>query len=143
MITLYFAPKTRAFGALWLLEELGVPYALKRLDLEKGEHKSVEMLRLNPLGKVPTLTDGETTISERAAIATYLADRYAPGHLAPRLEDPKRGEYLRWMFYSVGVMEPYFLAKFKQIDMAPSQAPYGTFEETQTLLSGHLARLSH
>ena len=139
MITLYFSPKTRAFAALWLLEELGLKYTLKRLDLEKDEHKSPEILSLNPFGKVPTLTDGDMAISERGAICTYLADRYGLGTLAPALDDKRRGEYLRWMFFSVGVMEPLFMAKFMFLEVPPAQASWGTFETANAVMDGAVA----
>ena len=140
MISLYFAPKTRAFGVLWLLEEIGVKYELKRLDLEKAEHKTAEFLKLNPFGKVPTLTDDGVALTERAAIATYLADRYAPGRLAPKIEAKDRGEYLRWMFLSVGVMEPLFMAKFMHLDIPPTQASWGSFETVNAVLDAQAAK---
>lgn len=143
MITLYFAPRTRAFGILWLLEEIGVKYELKRLDTEKAEHKTPQFLELNPFGKLPTLTDDGVPLSERAAIATYLADRYAPGRLAPALDARDRGEYLRWMFLSVGVMEPLFMAKFMHLDVPPAQAPWGTFETANAVLDAQVAKGSY
>ena len=140
MVTLYYAPKTRAFAILWLLEEIGIEYKLARLNLENSEHKSPAFLQLNPFGKLPTLTDGGAPITERAAIATYLADRYAPGRLAPALDASDRGQYLRWMFFSVGTMEPLFLAKFMHLDVPSVQAPWGTFETTNQVLDAQAAK---
>jgi len=140
MITLYFAPRSRAFAALWLLEELGLEYELKRLDLDKDEQKSPDVLRLNAFGKVPTMTDGEVIISERGAICSYLADRYGLGTLAPRLDDKQRGAYLRWMFFSVGVMEPLFMAKFMHLEVPPTQAPWGTFETANAVMDQAVAK---
>ncbi len=140
MITLYAAPRTRSFGVLWLLEEIGAPYELKRLNLEKAEHKAEAYLKLNPFGKVPTVVDDGTVLIERAAICTYLADKYAGGTLAPGLTDPKRGDYLRWMFFSVGAMEPLFMAKFMNLDLPPTQAPYGTFDDANTVIDAAVAK---
>ena len=140
MITLYHAPKTRSFGVLWLLEEIGVPYELKRLDLEKGEHKTPAYRKLNPFGKLPTVSDGGVVMTERAAICTHLADTYALGRLAPALDDKRRAEYLRWMFFSVGVMEPLFLAKFMHLDVPSTQAPWGTFDEANSVIDGQAAK---
>ena len=140
MITLYGAPRSRAFGILWLLEEIGQPYDYKRLDLEKAEHKAADYLQLNPLGKVPTLTDGSAVILERAAIATYLADKYAGGKLAPGIDDRRRGDYLRWMFFSVGVLEPLFLAKFMHLDVPPMQASWGTFDAANAVMDAAIAK---
>ena len=140
MITLYHAPKTRSFGVLWLLEELGVPFELKRLDFEKNEHKAPAFLKLNPFGKVPTVGDGKAVLTERAAICAYLADTYGLGTLAPKLDDPSRPEYLRWMFFSVGVMESVFLAKFMHLDVPAAQAPWGTFETANAVIDSQVAR---
>lgn len=140
MITLYAAPRTRSFGVLWLLEEIGAPFHLNRLDLAKNDHKSAAYLKLNPFGKVPTVVDGEAVLTERAAICTYLADKYAGGALAPGIDDPRRGNYLRWMFFSVGNMEPLFLAKFMQLDVPPVQASWGTFETANAVIDDAVAK---
>ena len=140
MITLYHAPKTRSFAVLWLLEEIGVPYELKRLDMQNGDHKSAVFLKLNPFGKLPTAKDGNTVLTERAAICTYLADTYALGRLAPALDDRRRAEYLRWMFFSVGVMESVFLAKFMHLDVPAAQAPWGTFADVNAVIDGKAAQ---
>jgi glutathione S-transferase len=105
-ITLYFARWSRAFTPLWLLEELGVPYKLKRLNLNRGDQKTRAYRRINPMGKVPALRDGAVVVSENPAICLYLADRYSSGALAPDLRDPLRGPYLRWMVFSTAVFEP-------------------------------------
>jgi glutathione S-transferase len=78
-ITLYFVPASRAFMPLWLLEELALPYAVETIELRKGQQKSPDYLRVNPMGKVPALRDGDVTVSESPAICIYLADRYSLG----------------------------------------------------------------
>ncbi len=105
-ITLYFARASRSFTPRWLLEELGVPYAVKTLRLGRGDHKTRAYLRVNPMGKVPALTDGEVRVTENPAICLYLADRYGMGTLAPAVDDPRRGDFLRWMVFSTAVFEP-------------------------------------
>lgn len=105
-ITLYHSPASRAFIAYWLLEELGTPFRVRTIDLRKGEQKSAEYRRINPMGKVPALTDGKVTVTENPAICMYLADRYGYGRLAPKIEAPERGAYLRWMVFSTAVLEP-------------------------------------
>ena len=105
-ITLYFAPASRAFTPRWLLEELGLPYEVKTIDIRKGGQQSPDYLRVNPMGKVPALTDGAVTVSENPAICIYLADRYSLSAMAPALDDPRRGPYLRWMVFSTAVFEP-------------------------------------
>ena len=105
-ITLYHSPASRAFIAYWLLEELGTPFRVRSIDLRKGEQKSPEYRRINPMGKVPALTDGKVVVTENPAICMYLADRYGYGRLAPKIEAPERGAYLRWMVFSTAVLEP-------------------------------------
>ena len=105
-ITLYFAPASRAFTPRWLLEELGLPYEVKTIDIRNGGQQSPDYLRINPMGKVPALTDGAVTVSENPAICIYLADRYSLSAMAPALDDPRRGPYLRWMVFSTAVFEP-------------------------------------
>lgn len=105
-ITLYFAPFSRSFTPRWLLEELGVPYDVKLMNLRRGDQKRADYVRVNPMGKVPALTDGAVSVSENPAICIYLADRYGYGTLAPRIEAAERGSYLRWMVFSTAVFEP-------------------------------------
>ena len=78
-IVLYHHPFSRAANVVWMLEELGTPYELRFVDLMKGVQKTPEITALNPMGKLPILVDGETVITEAAAIGLYLADRYSLG----------------------------------------------------------------
>lgn len=77
MITLYYTAKTRAQRVRWLLEECQLDYRLKHIDLFNGEGFSDEYLRINPLGQVPVLQDGDTTQSETGAICHYITQKYA------------------------------------------------------------------
>lgn len=127
-ITLYHHPFTRAATALWMLEEVGVPHTLRYVDIMKGENKTPEFLALNPMGKLPTLTDGDLVVTEGAAIGLYLADRYASGRLAPTLDDPARGTYLRWSLFAPSVIEPGAMAKGAGWAFKPGQAGWGDYE---------------
>jgi glutathione S-transferase len=126
-ITLYYHPYSRASGTLWALEEAGTPYKLKVVDITKGEQKSTELVSRNPMGKLPTLVDGDQVVTEAAAIALYLADRYAPGRLAPGLDDPKRGTYLRWAFFAPSVIEPAVMAKASGWPVKEGAAGWGSY----------------
>jgi glutathione S-transferase len=110
-ITLYASPFSRSFTAWWMLEELGLRYRVVTLDLRKGEQKDAAYLAINPMGKVPAITDGATVVTENPAICLYLADRYSPGVLAPAFDDPARGAYLRWAVFSTAVLEPAVYTK--------------------------------
>ena len=89
-----------------MLGELGLEYAFETVDIRKGDQKRPEYLALNPMGKVPTLRDGDVVVTESVAICLYLADRYGYGTLAPRVDDPARGTYLRWSVFAGTVLEP-------------------------------------
>jgi glutathione S-transferase len=127
-ITLYHHPYSRASGTVWMLEEVGVPYELRFTDLTSGAQKRPELLALNPMGKLPTLTDGDTVVTESAAIALYLADRYAYGRLAPKVDDPLRGTYYRWSFFAPSVIEPGALAKSASWPFRESNAGWGSYD---------------
>jgi glutathione S-transferase len=140
MITLYHHPFTRAAGTVWALEEIGEPYELTFVDVMQGAHKAPELLALNPMGKLPILVDGDAVVSETAAIALYLADRYALGRLAPRPDDPARGTYLRWSLFAPAVIEPGSLAQLARWEFKPSQAGWGDYSTMlgamETAISG-------
>lgn len=102
---LYWCPDTRANRVVWMLEELGVEYQTVYVDIFKPG-RSAEFLAVSPMGKVPGLDDGEVSMCDSSAICLYLADRYAPGVLAPAVEDPDRGRFLQWMTFAPGVVEP-------------------------------------
>lgn len=112
-VRLYFFPGTRAVRARWLLEELGVSYALELVDLRKGANKAEEYLAVHPLGKIPALEIDGTVIFESLAICLYLCDRYWDTDLAPVQEEKaRRAEYYKWMAFSVATLEP---AIFEQL----------------------------
>lgn len=106
---LYHCPQTRSGTAFWLNEEIGAPCQIEIIDLKKGGQKSPTFLANNPMGKLPTLIDQGICISETAAICTYLADKHSDQGLAPALDDPRRGTYLRWMFFAPSCIEPTML----------------------------------
>lgn len=128
MITLFHHPFSRAAGQVWTLEEIGQPYELRFVDLMAGKHKAPEMLALNPMGKLPVLTDGDVVVTEGAAIALYLGDRYSAGKLAPATDDPRRGTYLRWSLFAPSVVEPGALAKVSKWEFKPTQAGWGDYD---------------
>src|SRR3569623_970215 len=137
-ITLYHSPASRAFTAYWMLEELGVRFAVKTVDIRKGEQKEPAYLKLNPAGKVPTLTDGPVVVSETPAIAIYLADRYGYGSLAPKINDPDRGAYLKWMVYSSAVVDPVASLHEQKIDLPGFNFSFGAFDDMVLVLAGVL-----
>ena len=127
-ITLFHAPQTRSTGALVLLEELGIPYTVEVLNLQKDETKTPEYLAVNPMGKVPALRDGAAVVTEQVAIFLHLADRFPDAGLAPAIGDPLRGPYLRWMVFYAACMEPAMVDRAMQREPGRrGMSPYGEY----------------
>lgn len=103
MLTLYFAPRTRAVRVRWLLEELGVPYALRRVEFQRPAHAFAQQ---TPLGKLPVIEDGPTVICESGAIVEYVLERYGDGRLAPSIGSPLRGAFLQWVHFAEATAFP-------------------------------------
>lgn len=139
-ITLYHSPASRAFIPYWMLEELGVRFDVRTVDIRKGDQKQPEYLKINPAGKVPALSDHGAVVTETPAICMFLADRYGYGTLAPRIEDPRRGEYLRWMVYSSAVVDPAAQLHARQMDLPGDAAGFGAFDDMVGVLESHLSR---
>src|SRR4051794_10991556 len=146
-ITLYYAPRTRAVRPRWLLEELGVPYQLKRLDLSKGEHKTADYLKVHPHGVVPALVDDDVTMFESGAICMYLADKFADKKLAPPSASKARAPYYQWMTYAVATLEPPILQIFLHTQRLPEpernpklvEQARKSFEEATRVVDARLA----
>lgn len=98
MIELWHCDDARSFRALWALEELGLPYRLHVMAFPPRV-RTPEYLEVNPLGTIPALRDGETFMTESAAIVQYLATRYAPNELAVPIDDPAYGAWLNWLHF--------------------------------------------
>lgn len=96
MMTLHHCVSARSFRPLWLLEELGLPYTLRMLPFPPRA-LARHFLADNPLGTVPLLVDGDTRMTESAAICQYLAARHSPGQLDVAVSDSAYGAYLNWL----------------------------------------------
>jgi len=116
---LYFAPNTRSIRPRWLLEELEVPYVLERLDMSKGQHKSLDYMKIHPHGAVPAFVDGSLAMFESAAIVMYLADKFPEKGLAPAPGTPERGQYYQWILYAMTTLEPPLVQYFLHTRMLP------------------------
>jgi len=110
MYTLYWSPGSAAMAPHAVLEEVGAPYELKRVDISSDKPRDPSYLKLNPTGKVPTLViDGGRTILESAAIVMHLADRHPGAGLAPEVDDPLRGLYYQWLTHLTNTLQPAYL----------------------------------
>ncbi len=133
MITLYHSPMSRSASIVWLLEELEVPYQTKVVDFRRVDGSgSRDASNPHPHGKVPALVDDADTVFESSAIALYLTDKYPARKLGPLAGEPQRGEYLSWLAYRPGVMEPAFIERrfdIKHVFGAMGWAPPAEVEE--------------
>jgi glutathione S-transferase len=98
MITLYHCMNARSFRVLWTLEEMRLPYELKLLPFPPRVHAR-EYLQINPLGTIPLMLDGDTRMTESAAICQYLATRYGPSPLAVEPHEPTYGAFLNFLHF--------------------------------------------
>jgi len=102
----YFNPMSRAVTSDWMLKELDAAHERIVIDIQAGEQDSPEYRAINPMGKVPTLVDGDAVVTEAAAICAYLADKFAEKGLAPSPGSPERGRYYRYLFFPGATLEP-------------------------------------
>ncbi len=122
MITVHHLNHSRSQRILWLLEELGLDYEIKRYERDPQTMLAPASLRaVHPLGKSPVITDGELVIAESGAIVEYLIDRYGAGRLAPAAGTAERLRYTYWLHYAEGsAMSPLLLKLvFDKIETAP------------------------
>ena len=115
MMKLYNNPQSRGLTLLPLLKELQIEDQIEQVEVAYEHMHQQAYTRINPMGKVPCLVDQGVIISEMAAIFIYLADKYRDKGLAPALDDPKRGAYLKWMFFCHGPLTEYIDIKNLQV----------------------------
>ena len=123
MYTLYWSPGSASQAPHAVLEELGVPYELARVDLK--EPRPEAYLELNPTGRVPTLIDDGRPIYEAAAICMHLADRHPQKALAPALGTRERGLYYQWLLYLADTLQPTFMRYYRtqRYSVDPAHVP--------------------
>lgn len=142
---LYGSTSTASLVVHWLLIELGVAHEVVQLDFARREHKSVDYLRLNPQGRVPTLVMDDQVLTEAAAIVAHLADRYPDAGLAPEPGTVARADYYRWLFFCGNTLQPAYRDWFypdepagaDHIDAVRAQAR-GKIEAAWDLVAAHL-----
>ena len=136
-LMLYHAAPSRSSVALWMLEEIGEAYDVHLLRLKDGDNRDPAYLAVNPMGKVPALRHRDAVITEVAAICTYLADAFPAAGLNIPLDDPRRGPYLKWLFFAPGVLESAVTDRaFPRAGQPPRAAlGYGDFDTTMDVLA--------
>ena len=140
-ITFHYAPQSRAFGTRVLLEELGVPYDLHVLDIRTGEQLKPDYLAVNPMGKVPAISHRGVVVTEQAAVALYLGDLFSEAGMAPAVDDPRRGAYLRWMVFYGSSFEPALVDHaLKRPPLPRNNAPYADYETVVSIVNEQVRR---
>ncbi len=135
-VTFFYAPQTRATGTLALLEALEADYDVHLLDLKAGTQRRPEYVAINPMGKVPAIRHGQALVTEQVAVTIYLADLYADRGLAPALDDPLRGPYLRWIAFYGSCFEPAIVDRSLERDAGdPSSSGYGSYDSVMNALA--------
>ncbi|MBV1906401.1 MAG: glutathione S-transferase [Pseudomonadales bacterium] len=100
MLKIYHVPRTRSVRVIWLCEELGIPYEVESISFDPEFRASPEWRKMNPVGKVPVLTDGDLTMFESGAMVQYILDRYGNGKLQPAIGTPEHALYLQWSWFA-------------------------------------------
>lgn len=125
MLTVHHLNNSRSQRVLWLLEELGVPYELKRYQRDpKTMLAPPELRAVHSLGKSPVLTDEGFTLAESGAIIEYLVERYGEGRFAPPPGTPQRLRYTYWLHYAEGSAMPPLLLKLVALRIAQAPMPF-------------------
>lgn len=140
-IKFHYNPLSRGRIVHWMLEEVGAPYDIHLVDWNKREQKSPAFLKVNPMGKIPAIEHRGTVVTETAAIVAYLADAFPEANLAPKLEDPARGAYYRWLFFAASCLEPAVTDKHnpRQTPVLPAQAGHGTYADVMKTVETAIA----
>ncbi|MBE9214332.1 glutathione S-transferase family protein [Plectonema cf. radiosum LEGE 06105] len=133
MLKLYGGARSRASIIQWYLEELEIPYEFVKLDMQAGEHLQPEFLAINPMGKVPAITDGDFQLWESGAILLYLADKYSKKTLSPE----ERAIYSQWSLFANATLGPgVFLEANREKEMPRLINPLNEILAEQPFLMG-------
>jgi len=125
MITVHHLNNSRSQRVLWALEELGVPYEVKRYERDSVTNLAPESLKkVHPLGKSPVITDGGLSIAESGAIIEYLAQVYGKNGFTPEMGTKSQHMYTYWMHFSEGSLMPQLLLKIIFDKVASSPMPF-------------------
>jgi glutathione S-transferase len=132
-LKLYHMVPSRGAIVRWMLEEIGAPYKVQRLV--GNENREPAYLKINPMGKVPALEHDGIVITEAAAICCYLADAFPEARLNVPVGDPRRGPYLKWLFFGPSCLEPATIDRtLKREDTPARQAGWGNFDMVMNVL---------
>ena len=129
MLHFYHAPWSRGSSIFWLLEELGVPYEMKLVDIRAPGGVPEEYRSIQPNKKVPAIVHDGTVVTERAAIALYLTETFPEAGLAPKPGDKDRAAFRSWLVYSDSVFDPVLAVRTHGWDYVPSRFSFGSYDD--------------
>ena len=129
MYTLYFSPGAASMAVHLALLESGAAHELKRIDLESGQQRSPEYLRLNPNGVVPTLLIDGTPFFEAAAAVITIADRHPESRLAPERASLRRAAWNQWILHLANTLQPAFRLWFYPTDLSDDESLHPAIKE--------------
>lgn len=143
MITLYHAPRSRSSRIIWLLEELGCDYKIELVDILRGDGSGKpaadSYAAINPLKKVPAIKVFDEVVYESGAICLYLTDSHQKHAIGPLPGHNNRAEYVRWLFFYNGTLEPAATARFNGWDK-DKPTGFGKWEDIEAVISAQLAK---
>jgi glutathione S-transferase len=129
MLKFYHAPWSRSSNTLWLMEELGVEYQIKLIDIRADGGTPESYRKVQPNKKVPAIEHDGIVVTERAAIAIYLCDAFPQAGLAPKIGEKDRAAYLTWLVYADAVFDPAVAARAQGWSYAANSFSFGSFED--------------
>ena len=136
MYKLFYFPGNANLAPHMLLEEIGAPYELVLVDRAKNAHKSADYMKLNPMGRIPTLVDGDLVISETAAICLHLADKHPQAKLAPDLGSAERGRFYSWLMYLTNTVQAELIFYFYPEKIAGNEAARAEIKASEEARGG-------
>jgi glutathione S-transferase len=143
MITLYHAPRSRSSRIIWLLEELEADYKIELVPIVRGDGTGTpapdSYLSVHPLRKVPAIKIFDEVVFESGAICLYLTDSHPKKEIGPLPGHNDRAEYVRWLFFYTGILEPAATARFQGWDKEKPTG-FGKFEDIEGAVSRQLEK---
>jgi glutathione S-transferase len=140
MLKFYHAPWSRGSGIFWLLEELGIDYEFVHVDIRAEGGAPEDYRGIQPNKKVPAIDHDGTIVTERAAIAIYLADAFPEAGLAPAITDADRAAFLTWTVYCDSVFDPCVVARARGYEYKSNDFSFGLFDDMVANVERHLER---
>jgi glutathione S-transferase len=139
MLTLFHAPQSRSSRFVWLLEEIGAPYEIEYISIG-SRPGGASANNPHPHKKAPALVHDGELIHESAAIALYLADAFPAAGLGPKIGEKGRGEFVTWLAYYAGVIEPAMVAKATSWESPPGMTGWAPFEEVVARITAQIEK---